>query len=304
MQGLRFKKEQLIGPIGITLLAAALFGLYGTVAQVLFQVYNFPPFGLAAIRALLGGLIFLAYFRPKWPKGNSLVLLKYAILGILPSQLFYFITIGYSNVVTAVLLQYLFLPMVIIYEGFTGRFRFTNARTGMILLAILGILLVLLGGAGGLHLLITPIALVTGILSALGAAYYTLFSRPLTTKNSPWSITTWSFLIVGLITLPFGIWAFMHTNVVIATSSIPIVLALILVVVLGGAIPYGLVLRALKKLGSTEVSVIQTTEPVFAAVGSFLIFGALLSGLQYFGGALMLLAIIILKIITPEEKVS
>lgn len=293
----------LLGPIGITLLAAALWGLSGTAAQILFQKYAFPPFALVTIRSLLAGMILLLWFRPKWPKERSWRLIKYAILGILPSQIFYFVTIAYSNIVTALLLEYMFLPMVVIYEGLTGRFRLNALRLAMLSLTVAGILLVVLGGGGELHLSITPIALIAGILSAFGTAYYNLFSRDLTDKYDSWTVTAWSFLIVGLVATIPGVLSFAQMAPVGGTSNVLTILLLVLIVaIFGTLLAYGLLLLALRRLSATEVSVVATTEPVFAAVMSFLVFGALLSGLQYFGGALMLLAVLVLKLITPEEK--
>ncbi len=291
------------GPIGVTLIAAALWGLSGTAAQILFQTYAFPTTGLVMIRALLAGLILLAWFRPKWPREISRKLIVYAIIGILPSQLFYFITIAYSNIVTALLLEYLFLPMIIIYETFTGRFRLTPLRSFMLGLTILGVLFVLLGGGGSLHLSIAPIALVSGILSAFGTAYYNLFSRPLTKEHSTWEITGWGFLIVGLVMLVPGVMSLSQMAPASGLPNLLVILLLVLVVaILGTLLAYGLLLLALKKLSATEVNVVATTEPVFAAVFSFVVFGALLSGLQYFGGALMIIAVIVLRGITPEDK--
>ncbi len=297
----RIKKE--IGPIGLALIAAALWGLSGTAAQALFQVYSFPTFGLVAIRCLIASFMIFLLFRPKWPKGAGVRLTKFALLGIIPTQLFYFITIAYSNIVTALLLEYLFLPIVVIYEAAQGKFTLNAARTAMILLTIVGILLVVLGGKTGLMLSVTPIAIATGLVSAFGSAYYTLRGGALSSKYGQWSITGWSFLIVGLLIMIPGALSFSSMPMLVGTSNLLAVTALVLVVAIFGTfIPFALLLRALTAVTGTEVSIAAATEPVWAAIVSFIVFGALLTNLQYFGGALIILAIIILRAITPNGK--
>lgn len=290
------------GGVALALIGAALWGAAGVAAQVLFQIYSFPPSGLVLIRSLFVGLVLLAWLRPKWPSDVAVKLLLYSLLGILPSQLFYYITISQSNVVTALLLQYLCLPMIVVYESLAGRFKLTRLRLGMIMLAIFGLLLVIAEGPGGVHLEITPIALLTGILSAFGVAYYTLFSRPLTSKYGSWAITGWSFLIVGLVIAPLGIPALAYMPAIPA-SDLPVVVELVIVVGLFGTLlSYGLLIKALESITSTIGSIAMSTEPVFAAVVALFVFGSLLSGLQYLGGALMLLSLVVLSLITPESK--
>ncbi len=295
--------KSIIGPIGITLFAAALWGISGTAAQALFQVYHFPAFGLVALRSLLAGIVLLVWLRPKWPREKQYKMLLYAIVGILPSQLFYFLTIAYSNVVAALLLEYLFVPIVFIYEVVKGRFGFTFGRMAMVLLTVVGLVLLVGGGGGSLHLSLKPIAIATGVLSAFGVAYYYLFSRELTVKYGSWEVAAWGFVIVGIIMLIPGGYTLATLAPITGIGNILIVLGLIAVVaIIGTLLAYGLLLYALQKISSTEVSVIASTEPVFAAIVSFAIFGALLTGLQYLGGALMVLAVIILRILTPEDE--
>lgn len=292
-----------IGAFGVTLFAAALWGLSGTAAQILFQKFAFPPFGLVMIRCLVAGIILLALFRPKWPKKSSVPLIVFAVLGVLPSQIFYFITIAHSNIVTALLLQYLFLPMIVLYEVLRGQYRLNAARAGSITLAMVGVLLLVLGGSGGFGLSVTPIALVSGVLSALGVMSYTLVSRPLVAKHGSWEITTWGFVIVGLVSIPFGIYSFAQSPPMVTASTLPMVLLLVLIVAIAGTLlAYGLFLRGLVKLSGSEVAVAASTEPIFAAIASFAVFGAVLSGLQYIGGALMIIAVMVLRSASDERK--
>ncbi len=285
-----------VGDFGITLFAAAMWGLSGTAAQILFQRYGFPPFGLVMLRCLIAGIVLLALFRPKWPRKSSMPLILFAIFGVLPSQIFYFLTINYSNIVVALLLQYLFLPMIVVYEFFTGHFRMTSMRVGSILAVMFGVVLLVMGGAQGFQLSVTPLALFTGTLSALGVAYYTISSRPLIKKYGTWSISTWGFLIVGLISIPFGTLSFAGMPIAPVSQNLFFVSFLVLVVaILGTLLAYSLFLRGVSRLSGTEAGVAASTEPIFAAVASYLIFGSLMSDLQYLGGTIMIIAVVVFR---------
>ncbi len=149
-----------------TLLGAGFWGLLGTAAQALFQIYKFPVVGLVTIRMLFAGLFLLIILRPAIPQGPWLPLVVLSILGYAGSQLTYLAAIQYSNAATATLLQFLFLPIVAGYEALTGRLRWSYRWTMTLVLAAAGTFL-LIGGAT-LQILVTPPGLLFGLLAALG----------------------------------------------------------------------------------------------------------------------------------------
>ncbi len=63
---MRRSQASLIG----TLVGAGLWGLSGTAAQALFQVYQFPVVALVAVRTLSSALILLIIVRPARPERN------------------------------------------------------------------------------------------------------------------------------------------------------------------------------------------------------------------------------------------
>ena len=83
-------------------LAGALWGLSGTAAQALFQIYAFPPVGLVTIRTIAAGVAILLVLRPSLPKWREhfFHLLILAVFGIVGSQLGYLVAIQYSNAPT------------------------------------------------------------------------------------------------------------------------------------------------------------------------------------------------------------
>src|SRR5208283_5366844 len=119
--------------VRLALLAAvtgsALWGLSGTAAQVILQGYLFPVWGLTTIRMLGAACLLLAVARPKWPRPWTASFASMAILGLVGSQVTYLEALFYSNVTTATLLQFLFLPMVAGYELASGAIRRSRGHT-------------------------------------------------------------------------------------------------------------------------------------------------------------------------------
>jgi drug/metabolite transporter (DMT)-like permease len=295
---MKVKSESKARAFGVAVLATGLWGLSGTAAQVLFQKYLFPPIGLVTLRLFIASLLLFVWFKPRWPKAHSRQMIVFGILGILPSQLFYFLSINYANVAVATLLQLLFLPIVATYEILVHVYRFTFSHAAAISLAMFGAaLLVVSGPTLGLH--ITPLGFIFGLLCAVAAAYYTLASKALTKAYASWSITAWGFLIAGTASLPFGTLTLIHEQ-----FTLSVIALIFFVAFFGTLLAYGLYVRSLQYLTGTEASITATGEPIMASVASYVFLGVLLSPFQYLGGGLILVAMFFLGnvIKTPKEE--
>ena len=65
------------------------------------------------------------------------------------------------------------------------------------------------------------------------------------------------------------------------------------VVLLGTVVPYGLILLALRSLGSARTGLLGMAEPVLAAAVAWLVLGEALSAVQLVGGAVVLTGIVL-----------
>lgn len=283
------KSESKIGAFGTAILATCLWGLSGTVAQILFQKDHFPPEGLVTLRLFIASALLFLWFKPKWPRAHSKQMIIFGVFGILPSQLFYFLAINYSNVAVATLLQLLFLPIVATYEILVHVYKFTFWHLAAIALAMIGTVFLVINGQT-LELHITLLGFVFGTLCAVAAAYYTLASRSLTKVYSSWTVTSWGFLIAGVFSLPVGTASLLHEK-----FSITILALVLFVAFFGTLLAYGLYVRSLQRLTGTEASIAATGEPIMASVTSYLLLGVLLSPFQYLGGGLILIAMFLLR---------
>lgn len=225
-------------------------------------------------------------------------MIVFGALGILPSQMFYFLAIDYSNVAFATLLQLLFLPIIVIYEVSTRVYKFTVSLLAAISLAMIGaVLLALKGPSLSLH--VTPLGILFGVLCACAAGYYTLASRRYGKIAGSWTLTSWGFLIAGLISLPIGL-----PTLIGAKFSFTTVALILFVAFFGTLLAYGLYVRSLQKLTATETAVSASSEPIVAIIAGYFFIGVLLSPLQYLGGALILVSMLFLtnELMKPNRK--
>lgn len=276
----------------VSILGAGLWGFSGIAAQALFQIYRFPVLGLVTIRMIVAGLLLFVIFRPLRPTRPLLPLVALAIFGYVGSQLTYLEAIQYSNAATATLLQFLFLPIVAGYEAISGNLRWSHRWTVTMILAGTGT--VLLIGGTTLQILVTPIGLLFGLLAALGGAYYTLGSEPFVKGRGSWWITTWGFLIGGLLTLPLGAVSLTSYSFPTTTIGTTIVLFLVgFVIVVGTMLAFGLYLSGLQRLSATEIGIASSAEPIVSAGAAYALLGVVLTLPQYAGGALILVAVLL-----------
>ena len=275
-----------------TLVGASLWGLSGTAAQALFQIYKFPVVGLLTIRMLVSGALLLAVLRPPKPKRPILPLILLSIFGYAGSQFFYLAAIQFSNAATATLLQFLFLPMVAGYEAVTKSLSWSHRWTLTLLLAATGTLLLVVGST--FNILVTPIGLATGLVAAVAAAYYTLGSRHYVRTLGSWWITCWGFTIGGLVTLPFGLAALSDYSWPSSLNNLAEVIFLVgFVIVFGTILAFGLYVSGLQYLSATETGIASSAEPIMSAIAAYVLLGVVLTPTQYFGGALMISAVIL-----------
>ncbi|HYA54711.1 MAG TPA: DMT family transporter [Thermoplasmata archaeon] len=275
---------------------SALWGLSGTAAQVVVQSYVFPIWGFVTIRMLGASLLLLVVARPAWPHPWKASFVLMGIFGLVGSQFSYLEALFYSNVTTATLLQFLFLPMVAGYELATGAIRWSARWAVLLAFAAAGtVLLVGTISSAGLSILITPLGLTFGLGSAVAGAYYTLANRNFVQTQSPWWVTTWGFFVGGIVTAPFGFYSLWRYHwPATATSGLLLAALVLFVLVAGTLLAFSLFVYGLRNLKATEAGVAGSFEPIVAAAAGFAFLGVALTALQYAGGALIVVAVALL----------
>jgi drug/metabolite transporter (DMT)-like permease len=290
--------------IAMVLVGGSLWGISGTVAQVLFQRYGVHAEWLVTIRLLCAGIILLFWAGMKkqgiwavWKKPRDGVkILIFGLIGMLGVQYSYFASIESGNATTATLLQYLGPVFITVYMALKIRQLPQKKDMVALLLAMLGTFLLVTNGS--FKGLTVPVpAVFWGLLSALTAAFYTVYPERLIIRFGSVVTVGWGMLIggigMGLRNPPWDAKGGFLT---------PHVLALVgFVVVFGTLLSFYLYLDSLRYLSPAEVGVLGSAEPLSAAVMSIFWFHHI-PGLYELAGGLCIIATVAILSRKKEEK--
>ncbi len=287
----------------MVLVAATLWGLSGTAAQVLFQHDHFHPGWLVAVRMLLSGAILVLWglFRQdatvrKLPSDRQVwaPLIIFSVVGLLGVQLSYFKAIADGNVASATLLQYLGPPMIVAYVALKNRRTPSRIEALAIAMALFGTILLVTGGHLG-ELMVPGSAVFWGLASALGLAFYTLQPARLLKLYQARAVVGWGMLIGGVASLANGpVW-----RLSMPAFTLSDWLLIGFVTLLGTLAPFSLYLASLSYLEPSETGLLATAEPVAAVLASILFLHVHLNVYQTIGAASIILAIIRLSTASP-----
>lgn len=290
--------HQLRGTI-FTSTAAIGWGLSGVAAGVLFARYPaITPAWLTQLRMAVAGVVLLAIgwgtgqhpLRVWKNKRDTLQLVLYGLLGIIPAQYFYFIAVRNGNASVATILQYLGLFFIVIYTAVRFRELPSQAEWIGIVVAVIGTVLIITHGRFD-TLAISPSVLFWGVLSAVGSATYTLLPKSVLPKYGAVNCTGWGLIFAGI-----GMLAFQGSSHGPVTVDLPMIGLLVFIVLIGTVMTLFLFNAGLKEISPTRASLLDSLEPLSAAVFSVAFLGIQLTVFDIIGGLLVILAVMMLSI--------
>ena len=254
---------------------AIIWGITGTVGQYLLTHYNMDAYWITNIRMFFGGLMLLLLALPHRNamagmlinKNDIFHLLGYAITGLLMSQLAFYICISYSNSGTAAILCSLSVVMMAGISCVGGR-RMPSLREALsIALAVIGVFLLATNG-DITSMVLSPIGLFWGLVSAVGVVFYSYMSQKLVWKWGSVPVNAVGMFLGGIcITL------YVHPWLTIPDLDVTGCILLAALVLLGTDLTYILFLRGVGDIGPIKATLFGTLEPVSAAFFSSLCLG-------------------------------
>jgi drug/metabolite transporter (DMT)-like permease len=272
------------------ILGSILWGCSGTAAQIIFQNTNIKPFWLVGVRLVSAGILLIISssiisgpqtFTILRDKRNIWGLILFAALGMVPSQLTYFLAIHYGNAATATILQFMGPLFIIIFLAFENQERPRRIDLISIVIAIIGtLLLVTKGHLNGLSL--SPLAIFWGIMAGVAQAGYTLTPRRLLRHFDASIVTGWAML--------FGSIPFLGAIVNERPSTIaPQTILLIIFIIIGGTMfSYLFYISSLKYLKADTTGMLSSFEPLTAAFLAIFLLGLHVGFAEIIGSILIL----------------
>ncbi len=209
----------------------------------------------------------------------------------------YFRTIEEVSLSAAAVLLYMAPAMVMLMSALLFREKITLIKTAACLLALGGCVLVT--GIIGSGDRIPAAAIISGLLSALGYALYSIFGRyAINYGYHPLTIASYTFIFACLGILPlFGLRDF--TTKIVSGDLLPDISRILYGILFGlitAALPYVLYTAGLAKTESGRASVMASVEPVVATLAGAAVFGEKLTPEGVAGIMLVVFAVILMNV--------
>ena len=292
--------------IMMIIVGAALWGVSGIVAQLLFEKEGFRPGWLVTVRMMMSGLLLLLWIaarsgpREIWQiwrhKEDRIRLIVFAVIGMVGVQYTYFVAVDRGDAATATLLQYLGPIFITVYVAWKCRRLPNRWELSALGLALIGAFLLITDGS--LKGLTMPVdAFVWGIISALAAAFYTVYPVRLLARWNSAVIVGWSMVIGGAALSIFNpVWDVTGQSWSLVSASY-----VGFVVLFGTLVPFYLFIESLRHITATEASVLSSAEPLAAVILSCLWLHVAFGLFQGIGGVCIIATVTLLAVKKPEE---
>src|SRR2546422_10010813 len=275
----------------LVLLSAFLSAVGGNVVKALFKL-GYSPLVLAQLRiwsAFLGLFLSLLVIRPALLRVDRRELPTLAIfggVGLAGVQLSYYLTIARINIAVALLLQYLGLVAVTVFERYHRREAGGTQVWAALAVVLIGAFFAVGAYQPALFRVNLP-GVMLGLVSAGFFAFYILRASTLSRRLDTWTILLYGF---GAGTV---LWAAFDT---VSGTALPTDLRIWAVMALlglvGTLLAHGLFVMALRTVRPSTAGIIATAEPVFAGLIAYLVLGDRLQPLQILGAAVIVAGII------------
>ena len=292
----------------VALISAATFATSGPFAKALLTT-GWTPGSVVFLRIAVAALLLLVptvraldgrwhLLRREWGQ-----VVGFGLLAVALPQLAFFYAVGHLSVGVALLLEYLGLVLVVIWQSAVGR-RLPGRRTVLgVVLALVGLALVLdapsMVQGGGVR--IDGIGVAWGLLAAVGLASYFLMSGrthetalpPLALAGGGLVVGALAFAILGITrVLPME---FHGAPAQLNGFSLPWWVAVLELGVIAAATPYVTGIMATRVLGAKLASFVGLSEVIFAVLFAWVLLGELPRAVQLLGGLFIVAGVIVVR---------
>lgn len=278
--------------------AGTLWGLMGIFVRKL-GTYGFSSLQIACLRILFGAALFLVItgcYRRELLKIKLRDVGLFLGMGLLSLLLFtvcYFTTISLASLSVAAILLYTSPIWVMLLSALCFREKITGRKLLCAAMAFGGCVLV--SGMGSSASL-SPMVIVTGLLSAVGYGLYSIFGTFALRKYPPLTVTTYAFLFGALGASVLCKPREIITIIVSAPNPGGLVLLLAVTAFVTAVLPYLLYTAGLSHMRASAAAIMASIEPVVATAAGALVFGEGLTLSAFAGIALVLGAIVVLNV--------
>lgn len=300
----KYQKNIFKGTI-YSLLSGLIWGICGILGEYFFAHYQVSSGWITSMRLLVAGsvVLFLSSFQLRsqlfniWKNWkNYLPFLAYAILGIFSVQFFFYLCVEYSNATTATILQFISPIFILLYNRIIYKKKASKSAIFYVLIAMIGVFLMATKGDLS-KLSITPLALITGLLSALGLMFNVILPQRFAKNYGFVPTVGWGMIIAGL----FSNFLYPVYKISFQVDAISICICLT-IAFLGTAFAFFLSMKAVSLVSPLVVSVVSASEPLSSAILSVLFLGMVLDSFLVLAMILIIVPMVFLSIEESKSK--
>jgi len=260
----KYQKNIFKGTI-YSLLSGLIWGICGILGEYFFAHYQVSSGWITSMRLLVAGsvVLILSSFQLRsqlfdiWKKRkNYLPFLAYAILGIFSVQFFFYLCVEYSNATTATILQFISPIFILLYNRIIYKKKASKSAIFYVLIAMIGVFLMATKGDLS-KLSITLLALITGLLSALGLMFNVILPQRFAKNYGFVPTVGWGMIIAGL----FSNVLYPVYEISFQIDAISILICLT-IAFLGTAFAFFLSMKAVSLVSPLVASVVSATLKV------------------------------------------
>ena len=302
----KYQKNIFKGTI-YSLLSGLIWGICGILGEYFFSHYQVSSGWITSMRLLVAGSFVIVLSSIKlqsqlfdiWRnRNNYLPFLAYAILGIFSVQYFFYLCVEYSNATTATILQFISPVFILFYNRIIYKKKASKSAIFYVLVAMVGVFLMATKGDLS-KLSITPLALLTGLLSALGVMFNVILPQRFAKKYGFVPTVGWGMIIAGF----FSNFLYPVYKISFQVDAISICICLT-IAFLGTAFAFFLSMKAVSLVSPLVVSVVSASEPLSSAILSVLFLGLVLDGYLLLAMILIIIPVIFLSIEESKNKLK
>ena len=296
--------KNLIGTL-LVLFGSVCWGIGGVAGESLLKTDYITTTDIIPLRLVFSGVFLLLYciFKDKkstfavWNlKRDAFDVIIYAFFGLGICQFTYYLTIEYSNAGTATILQYMAPVIILAITCIKGKRLPDFAEIICIILAVGGVFLISTHGSIT-SLVISPKALIIGIISALTVVVYNMQPARLLKRHSAVVLLAWAMTIAGVATcIVFKVWEDFPPVTFVN------ILLFMIIVFLGTIFSFASYMKGVALIGPAKACLYSGLEPVVAVILSSLLLGTEFVFMDILGFVCIVVAIFILSVSKNTEN--
>jgi drug/metabolite transporter (DMT)-like permease len=242
------------------------------------------------------------------PRRDLILCILLGVLGLVPSNFFYYYAIEKTSVATAIILQYVAPVWVLLYMVFRGFQRATAIRVLAVLLAFVGSVLAI---GAVISKPETPYFELVGIklhwggviaaeLAGISFAFYNIVGGVLVNRHDRWTVLVYALASAAVF------WMFVNPpwKIYAAHFSAEQWLFLLVFSITSMLLPFSCYFAGLQYLDPTRAVVTSCLEPVFAILFAATFVHEAVGWIQAMGIAIVLTATILVQMPDPRAKAA